>query len=327
VKAIQFAEFGTPHEVARCVEVAEPAAPGSGQVLIAIDAFPINPVDMLTIQGRYAVRPPLPAFLGSDGVGTVLEVGEDVDGLAPGDRVLHLGRENWMQRKTVPAAALVPLDPGIDLQQAAMLKINPASAALMLERYVTLEPGDWVIQDAANSGVGHYLIRLARARGLHTVNVVRREGLEEDLRGAGADVVVVDGPDLAERVHAATGGGAIRLAIDAVAGDICIRLGDCLAEGGTIVNYGLLSGEPCALRADQVTFKGITLTGFWLVKHLGNMPPAEVQGLFRDLAQKVLAGDLHVDVEAVYGIDDIARALAHAGRDGRGGKILVTPNA
>lgn len=326
MRAIQFAEFGYPPEVCRVVEVPEPSPPGAGEVLVEIEAFPINPVDLLTIEGKYASRPPLPAFLGSDGVGRVRDVGDGVANLAAGDRVLHLGRENWMQRKTVPAGMLVPLAEDIDPHQAAMLKINPASATLMLKRYVDLEPGDWVIQDAANSGVGHYLIQIARARGLRTVNVVRRDGLEEHLTAAGADAVVVDGANLDERVRAATDGAPIRLAIDAVGGDICTRLADCLTEGGTIVTYGLLSGEPCQLRGDQVVFKGITQTGFWLVKHLGGMDPKDIYALFAELAERVRSGELHVDVEAVYGIDQIGEALAHAGRGGRAGKIIVEPS-
>ena len=79
---------------------------------------------------------------------------------------------------------------------------------------------------------------------MRTVNVVRRAELIEPLQAIGADVVVVDGDDLAERVRAETNGAAIKLAIDAVGGAAIMRLGDCLAEGGTIVNYGLLSASP-----------------------------------------------------------------------------------
>ena len=180
--------------------------------------------------------------------------------------MINLGRDNWCQQRKVPAAQALAVPADADLLQLAMLKVNPATALMMLRNYVELQPGDWVIQDAANSGVGTNLIRLARAEGIRTVNVVRRESLIAPLQAIGADVVVVDGPDLAERVRQATGGGAIRLAIDAIGGDIVLRLADCLAEGGTVVNYGLLSGHPCQLGAHHTIFKGITLTGFWLQK-------------------------------------------------------------
>jgi trans-2-enoyl-CoA reductase len=207
-----------------------------------------------------------------------------------------------------------------------MLKVNPATALLMLRDYVELQPGDWVIQDAANSGVGTSLIRLAKADGIRTVNVVRRSALIQPLQAIGADVVVVDGDDLAARVREATGAAAIRLAIDAIGGAMVLRLADCLAEGGTVVNYGLLSGEPCQLGAHHTIFKGITLTGFWLQKALTSMARPDLEALYRDLAARIADGTLRVEVEATYPIEEIKAALAHAERTGRAGKILVLPN-
>jgi mitochondrial enoyl-[acyl-carrier protein] reductase / trans-2-enoyl-CoA reductase len=158
------------------------------------------------------------------------------------------------------------------------------------------------------------------------VNVVRRESLTRPLSVIGADVVVVDGDDLAERVRQATGGAPIRLAIDAIGGAMVLRLADCLAEGGTVVNYGLLSGEPCRLGAHHTIFKGITLTGFWLQKALTAMARPDLEALYADLAARVADGTLRVEIEATYPIEEIKAALAHAEREGRSGKILVLPN-
>ncbi len=326
MKQVQFIAFGEPKDVTDCVDVADVGPPGEGDVVVDIDAFPINPADLLTISGGYAVKPDLPATLGAEGTGRVTDIGQGVTGLKIGDQVIMLGRENWCQRRRVPAETVVKVPGDADVLQLAMLKVNPATALLMLKNYVQLQPGDWLIQDAANSGVGASLIKLAKMEGVRTVNVVRRPELIDTLKGQGADVVVVDGDDLAERVAAETGDGSIKLAIDAVGGSQITRLADCLAEGGTVVNYGLLSGEPCQIRADQTIFKGITLTGFWLQKELTSMALADAQKLYQDLGARVLAGDLHVDVEATYPIEGIRDAVDHAGRSGRGGKILVLPN-
>jgi NADPH:quinone reductase-like Zn-dependent oxidoreductase len=326
MKIVQIAAFGAPHQVAACVEVPEPGAPAEDEVLVEVEAFPINPVDLLTIEGRYATRPALPATPGSESVGRVLAAGPAAGELAPGDRVINLGRSNWVQRLKVKAEGVLKVPGEADVLQLAMLKINPATALSMLRNYVALKPGDWLIQDAANSGVGTCLIRLAKAQGLKSVNVVRRAELVTPLRALGADVVVVDGDDLAERVAALTGGADIKLAIDAVAGAACQRLAACLSEGATLVNYGMLSGQPCTIDPHQVVFRGITLTGFWLVKVLGGTPRAEVAALYDELAARIAEGSLKVEVEATYPIEDIQQALAHAGREGRGGKILVTPN-
>jgi mitochondrial enoyl-[acyl-carrier protein] reductase / trans-2-enoyl-CoA reductase len=326
MKQVRFGAFGTPQEVAECLDVEDVGAPGPGEVVIEIEAFPINPADLLTITGGYAVRPKLPATLGAEGVGRISAVGSEVRHLTAGDRVINLGRDNWCQRRKVPAAQALKMPTDADVLQLAMLKVNPATALMMLRSYVELQPGDWVIQDAANSGVGTNLIKLAKSDGIRTVNVVRRESLIDPLEASGADLGVVDGKDLAEQVREKTGGTPPRLAIDAIGGEIVMRLADCLAEGGTVVNYGLLSGKPCMLGAHHTIFKGITLTGFWLQKTLSAMAHPELEKLYGDLAERVRSGALEVAVEATYPIEEIKAALAHAGREGRRGKILVLPN-
>jgi NADPH:quinone reductase-like Zn-dependent oxidoreductase len=326
MKIVRFDSFGKPDEVVRCVDVADVDAPAADEAVIEVLAFPLNPADLLTIEGRYAVRPALPARVGAECVGRVTALGRDVRNLAEGDLVIPLDRENWVQRKKVKAALLVKVPAEVDPLQLAMLKVNPPTAHLMMTKYVDLQPGDWLVQDAANSGVGHCIVQLAGAAGLRTVNVVRRAGLAEELLALGGDVVLVDGPDLGERVRAATDGASIRLAIDAVAGTQVARLGDCLVEEGIIVNYGLLSGENPQLTGHQTVFKRLWLTGFWLVPALQRMTPAEIRDLYGMLAARVAQGALHVPIEATYPIEEIGKAVAHANAYRRAGKVLVTPN-
>lgn len=325
MKAVEFARFGVPHEVCRCVEVADLGAPGDDEVVVAIEASPINPADLLTIEGRYPGPSKLPARQGIEGVGRVVAAGAGVTGLSVGDRVVSLPRTNWAERIRVKAEHAIKVPEG-DVLQLAMLKANPPSALLMLRDFVDLAAGDWVIQNAANSAVGGHVIRLAKARGLHTVNLVRRDALVERLKADGADVVVVDGDGLAARVAAESGGAEVRLALDAIGGEATLRLADCLADGGIIVNYGYLGGRPCMLSPDHAIVRGLTLTGFWLRRGFERMSQAETQEMYRELARMMCDGTLHVPVEATYGIEDIAEALAHAEREGRDGKILLTPN-
>ena len=324
--AAQLNALGTPQEVVDCVETAEPGAPGPGEVLIDVLAAPINPADLLIVEGKYASRPELPAPLGIEGAGCIAAVGDGVDGLAVGDPVMSLHRTNWTQRLRLAADQVVRAPPGIDLRQLAMLKVNPATAYLMLKSYRDLAPGDWLIQNAGNSAVGVNVIRLAKAWGLKSVNVVRRESLVETLQAHGADVVLRDGEDLAARAAAATGGAQIALAIDAVAGAATRRLAACLADDGVVVNYGLLSGRPCELTADQAIFHGITLTGFWLAKTMRQKPFSELQGMYGELIARLADGGLGVAVEAAYPLADIKDALVHAAREGRDGKVLLLPN-
>jgi trans-2-enoyl-CoA reductase len=142
----------------------------------------------------------------------------------------------------------------------------------------------------------------------------------------GADVVVVDGPDLAKRVEQETGGAAIHLAIDAVAGSATGRLAQCLSEGGTVVNYGLMSGEPIQIDAFQFVFRDIHLVGFWLSKAFRTMSFEAIQAMYGKLAAHVVDGTIHVPVEASYPLERIAEAMAHAKRESRGGKVQLRPN-
>lgn len=326
MKVAELTAIGPAETVVRCADLDEPPPPGPGEVTIALEACPINPADILGFEGNYASTPETPCHVGIEGAGRVTAVGDGVEDLQPGDPVMSLARTNWVQRLTLPAEQLVKLPAGIDIEQAAMLKVNAATAQLMLRNYVALKPGDWVIQDAANSGVGTDLIRLASVQGFRTVNVVRREALVGPLTALGADAVVVDGPDLAERVRAATDNAPIGLAIDAVGGSIVDRLAACLAEGGTIVNYGLLSGEPCRIDAHHLVFRDIRLVGFWLANLMRNMAREEIGALYGQLVGYMMDGTLAVAVEARYPLERIGEALAHAKREARGGKVLLRPN-
>ena len=326
MKQVQFSAFGVPEDVVDCVEVADVGPPTDGEVLVTIDAFPINPADLLTITGGYAVKPDLPATLGAEATGHIQAVGANVTGLNIGDRVIMLARNNWSQQRRVPASDVIKVPGGANILQAAMLKVNPATAWMMLKNFVQLEPGDWLIQDAANSAVGFALISLAKAEGIRSVNVVRRPELVPRLEALGADIALVDGEDLAERVLAATAGMRPRLAIDAVGGSQVMRLADCLADEGVIVNYGLLSGEPCQIRADHTIFKAMTLTGFWLQKALNSMDRLAIEQLYRTLGDRLVSKELSVEIEATYPIERIKEAVGHAGRMHRRGKILVLPN-
>ncbi|MEO5962351.1 MAG: zinc-dependent alcohol dehydrogenase family protein, partial [Thermomonas sp.] len=172
----------------------------AGQALVEVVAAAINPSDVLTLTGHYGMLPPLPAVGGNEGVGRVVEVGADVSRLAPGQLVLlPIGSGTWTTHLIADAAQLLPLPAGADPRQLAMLTVNPPTASLLLSDFADLKPGDWVLQNAANSAVGGYVVQLAKARGLRTVNVVRREAACEAVRELGGDVVLVDGDDLAKR--------------------------------------------------------------------------------------------------------------------------------
>lgn len=323
--AARVTAYGRPEEAIELAEEPDPGDPGPDEVVVDAEYAPINPSDVLSLEGKYGAAPaPLPFSPGVEGLGRVAKVGPSVTHVKPGDRVLLPGPGCWRERIKGPARGVFPLPSGVDPKQLAMLRVNPPTAHLMLVAIAPLKAGEWVIQNAANSGVGHCLIRLARRAGLRTVNVVRREELAPPLRALGGDVVLVDGPDLDARVRAAIGDAPLPLAIDAVGGSGTQRLARCVSDGGTVVNYGLLSDEACRIDGRETIFRDVRLRGFWLRKWFVETPPAEIAAVFRELVGLVADGTLAVDVEAVYPLRRIKDAVAHAARGGRSGKILLS---
>src|SRR5882724_2580628 len=199
MKQIVLERYGQPEEGLRCADV-----PDVGEVVFEVLAFPINPADISFCRGNYRLKPTLPATPGAECVGRVTAVGVGVTQVKPGDLVINLQRENWAQRRRVKSDDVIAVPPSLELRQAAMLRINPPTALLLLTDAVDLKPGDWVIQNVANSAVGRLVVRLARARGIKTMNVVRRESLFAELTALGADACVVDSPELADAVKAHT---------------------------------------------------------------------------------------------------------------------------
>ncbi len=323
----QYSERGpVPQDVIDAVEFEAPE-PQAGEVLLEVLAAPINPSDVLTLTGEYGILPPLPAVGGNEGVGRVLQLGEGVRTPAAGQTVLlPTGAGTWCTHMIAAADGLLPLPNEADPLQLAMMKVNPPTASLLLTEFVNLKAGDWVIQNVANSGVGSYVIQLAKLRGLKTVNIVRRESVASEVAELGADVVLVDGSDLAARVADATGQANIQLAIDAVGGEATNRLVDCIGEGGTLVNYGMMSGEACVISPAAFIFRDITLRGFWLSKWIQNASRTKQKAVFGEVATLIAQGKLHTNVAATYDISQIKEAVAAAHAGGRNGKIMLLPN-
>ncbi|MEM7360847.1 MAG: zinc-dependent alcohol dehydrogenase family protein [Pseudomonadota bacterium] len=326
---VELNKMGDPAEVLE-VKSLEHQVLASGEVRVQVLATPIHPSILLQIAGRYGVDPVLPSVPGNEGVGRVLEVSEEVSHLSVGQLVLLAGGSTWRDEIVAPAAVFVPLpdlgSPSQEvIEQLSMAAVNPLAALLMLDSYVDLQEGDWIVQSAANSAVGGYLIQLAAQRGIKTVNVVRREGLADELKAKGADVVLIDGPDLAEEIKAATEGKGTVLAIDAVGGKTLPRLVDSLAYGGTAVAYGVLSGQPSTINPAKTIFNDVRLRGFWLSKWYQTASNEEKQAAFGKVIPLVASGVLKADVDSRFNVADVKKAVSRAAADGRNGKVLIVP--
>ncbi len=323
-KAVVYETHGNPADVLRVVDLPQPD-PGANEVVVRMSAAPINPADLNGIEGKYPIKAPFPAVPGMEGSGVVVEVGSGVRDLAIGTQVIlphNFG--TWREIAVISAERLVSVPKEIEPLQAAMLKVNPITAWRMIHDFVSLRKGEWLIQNAANSGAGQCVIQIARELGFKTVNVVRRPELVEELHSLGGDVVQVDSENLRDEVAAATGKSAIRLALNAVGGENGLRVAKCLASDGTMVTYGAMSLQPLCIPNGMLIFKNLRFTGFWVNKWYEAATPEQRAETFAPLFDMAKRGLLRSKIEKTYPLAEAQQAIAHASENKRSGKIVFT---
>jgi mitochondrial enoyl-[acyl-carrier protein] reductase / trans-2-enoyl-CoA reductase len=204
-----------------------------------------------------------------------------------------------------------------------MMSVNPLSAWAMLEEFVDLQAGDWVVQNAANSAVGRSAIQIAKARGWRTLNVVRRPELVDELKSQGADVVVLEEVDLRAEVENLCGTLRPRLALNAVGGASALNLANALGDGGTLVTYGAMGRQPLKLPNGLLIFRDLAFRGFWLKKWSAQLSSARRAEVMAGLVKLSLSGQLKMPVHRVFPLTELVDAIAEANQEGRSGKVLL----
>jgi NADPH:quinone reductase-like Zn-dependent oxidoreductase len=321
---LQLVAHGEPSDVIELNTVSEPAL-GEEEVLISIEAAPINPSDLLFVRGTYGVRPAFPSSIGAEGVGRVAKIGSKVDVAVLGKRVLILPtyeQGTWGDEVVVQVRNIVPVSDEGDPLQLSMMGINPATAYLLLSRYVSLMPGDWIGQTAANAAMGQYIIALAKLAGVKTLNVVRREEAAEQVRQWGGDRVVLQGDNLQKDIEEALDGKKLSLVLDTVGGTSVGELAKSLKPGGSVVVYGMQSGQFPAMPPKEFVYRGLSLHGFWLINWIRTAPRTEIEDVYQKLGNLVADGSLSAAVERVYPLDQFKEAFKQSLKSNRSGKVL-----
>lgn len=324
MRALIQTDYGDPAKVLELRDVPV-AYPGDGQVVVDIEVAVVHVADARTVLGLDGFRKKLPRTPGYEGVGRISAVASDVKGLAPGMRVFApIGAGTYREQVTVSATDVMFAPEG-DPVQLALLSLSPATAMLMLQDFAKLEPGDFVVQNAANSSVGRMVIQLANDMKVKVVNVVKSSGVIPELKELGAGVVLLDTPDLRDRVAAVTQSSPVKLAIDAVGGAATARLASCLDENSTVVCYSSMSGEPCHMPADLLGGRGIRLCGIHPARQLAKHKPEERSALYKKFGELLKAGRLRGRLGATYTLESAVDAIRHVLRDGdkRIGRVVI----
>jgi NADPH:quinone reductase-like Zn-dependent oxidoreductase len=321
MKAIHLTAYGNPAQNLQMVEVPEPDAPSTGEALVRMEYAPVDYSDLLLANGVYFLNPQLPSVIGGEGAGIVEAVGPGVTGIKIGDRVTIPFRTfTWAQKVLAPADGLFVVPPAIDAKTASMLNINPTTAVLLLDGFVKLKPGDWIVLNAANSQVARCIIAIAKSRDLKVVGIVRRPELILELKASGFDFVGVESPDLPKAIQGATGGKPILLGLDAVGGPAAATIAGTLSPGAHFVSFAWLSGLPIHLPQGDLIGKKLRIHGFWMYyeEFLPKIRTALAEG-----AQLVAAGKLSLPITRTYKPSEILDAIENYQR---GRKVLLDFN-
>ncbi|MEM8558287.1 MAG: zinc-dependent alcohol dehydrogenase family protein [Bacteroidota bacterium] len=334
MRALRFHTTGRPAEVLRLDTLPDPE-PGPGEVRVRLTHRPINPADLLEVRGRYGTVPDLPAVAGHEGVGVVDRIGAGVPEAALGQRVVPLDAgPTWQTHLVAHPRGLLGVPDGVPNEAAAQLFVNPLTAWLLVEhvgrqQYGRLPEGAWLVQSAGATTVGRLVVQLARQAGAHSVSLVRRTSDVALLESLGADaVVVVEEASVPKairaQIRAATGGAPIRLGIDAVGGATGALVASALGEGGVLLSYGVLSGQPLPLDIGRVIFRQLTVQGVWRTRWFATAPRAVSRAALVYLADLIARGILTLPVAGTYDLAEIDDALARQAQSGRRGKVLLT---
>ncbi|HUN96890.1 MAG TPA: zinc-dependent alcohol dehydrogenase family protein [Bradyrhizobium sp.] len=326
MKALQLTAYGDPKKVIKLINLPEPGVLAADEWIVDMEAAPVAPTDQYIIAGIYGEQPPLPHFLGCEGVGRVSAVGSGVKHVKVGDRVIAplLQNTTWSTRIKTKETWQRALPEG-NLNQMAQVGMNPLTAFLLLTEFKTLKAGDWVISTSANSAVGRSIIPIAQGRGIKTVNIVRTPHLVEEIKAIGGDVVLAVGPDLTKQIKEATGGADIQLALDGVGGPLTQQLVDLVGLYGIVVLWSRMGGADSTISPIPILFAGKSLHGFWVVNWLkisGNRE--RLTAAFEEIAPLVSSGKIVIPVAGEFALNQYVDAIALAAK--YSGKAILYPN-
>src|SRR6201982_4152166 len=330
MKALIFRQTGEPKSVLELAEIPTPPL-ALGEALVRVLLSPINASDLHMVRGRYGYQPELPASPGIEGVGIVEAVGPGVQGPTVGTRVVFVDTWNtWREQIVCPADKLVSVPDGLDDAAAAASYINPLTAwALTLSAH-NLREGDWLLQTAAASSVGKFVLQLAQQYRFKTINVIRRHEQESIIRKLGGDEVICTADeDLRSRLQELTAGKGIERAIDCVAGDVGAEIARTLAPAGPMLVYGALSShrqtDPAKfimpLFAPRLIYSTATVRGWWLPHWVPSRPLTEVRAATSNLLTMLSNGALTSPASVRFSLKDFQEAVRLA--DGEAGQEKV----
>jgi NADPH2:quinone reductase len=322
MKAIRIAVAGGS-DVMKLEEVPTPT-PGKGQLLVKLDAAGLNYIDTYQRSGLYPV--PMPYTPGSEGAGTVVELGEGVTEFAKGDKVAWTGLlGSYAEYHAIPADRAVKVPSGMDTKLAAAIMLQGMTAHYLSHDTFPLKPGDWCLVHAGAGGVGLLLIQMAKLRGATVISTVSTEEKAKLAKEAGSDYVILyTRQDFVQESLKLAGSRKLDVVYDSVGKDTFEKGLDLLRPRGMMVLYGQSSGPVAPFNLGLLAQKGsLFITRPTLFSYI--ITSQELQTRATAVMNMVLSRKLKVRIGAEF---PLARAKeAHDALEGRKttGKVLLIP--
>ena len=320
-KAIRIHANGGP-EVMKWEQVPTPQ-PGPNEALVRHEAVGLNYIDVYFRTGLY--KAPLPATIGMEGAGVVLEVGEAVKGLKAGDRVAYAGGPigAYATERVIPADRLVKLPDSIDFKTGAAMMLQGMTAQYLLRRTFPVQKGQTILVHAAAGGVGLILCQWARHLGVNVIGVVSNEEKAALAIAHGATHTIIGYAHLAAEVRRITGGAMVPVVYDSIGKDTFNASLDCLAPLGTMVSYGNASGPVPPFDISVLSTKGsLYLTRPTLSTYIA--AHEDLEAVSQDLFDVVSSGAVKIQVNQTFPLAEAAAAHeALEGRKTTGSTVLL----
>ncbi|MDK3256498.1 NADPH:quinone oxidoreductase family protein [Blastococcus capsensis] len=322
MKAALVQEFGPP-ETLVTGELADPVA-GPGEVLVEVAAAGVNFPDVLVVAGSYQILPERPFSPGKEIAGTVRAVGEGVDRLTVGDRVLaQIEHGGYAELVAVPEPQVVTLPDEVPFVDAAAFGLGAITAHFALVRRAGLRPGETVLVTGAGGGVGSAGVQIARALGATVIAVAQDEERAALARQQGADSVVMAGTSMRDDVLALTEGRGADVVLELVGGDVFAQSLRCTAWEGRLVVIGFASGDLPTIKAGHVLVKNLAVLGLQ-VSDYRDREPESVRAAIEHLLQLYVDGRLTVPVARTYPLEQAGAALEAVASGSVAGKVVLT---
>jgi NADPH2:quinone reductase len=334
MRAIRIHEYGGP-EVMQLEELPDPV-PGAGQALVRVQAASVNFLDVQKRRGELVgqkfyqkagvAESEFPATMGSQGVGVIEAVGEGVDNVKPGDRVVFAGA-SYATHAVSPAKWLVPVPAEIPLEAAAA-GMNQGFLAYVFTHFAyPVTPGDWCLVQAAAGGIGLLLCQMAKLRGGRVIGVTSTSEKAPFVREAGADEVIVTGNlaagqnDVATEVRRLTNGRGVNVVFDGVGKDTFDANLDSLAMAGYLVIYGQSSGYVLPFDLMKLQEKG----SLYLTRTNGLPWFKEYPSYTKLLASWLRKGQISILIHRTYPLAEAPAAHAELESRSAAGRMLLVP--